>query len=192
VPITTTCPGCGKAIEAPESVAGRKARCPQCGAVVVIPGEPCSMTLQGEPVASAGPVGGAVPVELVAAALSRSATPSPSSSHGSATTIERIAARTSPYGLLRLMAPIVFGLGVGLGAVVFLVGLASLIVVARQGNPLVGVLAFVGGLVLSTLLILGGKVFGDLLRLGADVGDKTRLIAQYLEETASRGSEESV
>jgi len=183
VPITTTCPGCGKAIEAPESAAGRKARCPQCGAVVVIP---------GEPVASAGPVGGAALAELVAAALSRSATPSPSPSHGSATTIDRIAARTSPYGLLRLMAPIVFGLGVGLGAVVFLVGLALLIVVARQGEPIIGVVAFVGGLILLVLLVLGGKIFGDLLRLGADVGDKTRLIAQYLEETASRGSEESV
>ena len=183
MPITTTCGGCGKAIEAPESAAGRKARCPQCGAVVVIP---------GEPVASAGPVGGAAPVELVATALSRSATPSLSSSHGSGTTIERIAARTSPYGLLRLMAPIVFGLGIGLGAVVFLVGLALLIVVAKQGNPLVGVLAFVGGLILLVLLVLSGKVFGNLLRLGADVGDKTRLIAQYLEETASRGSEESV
>ena len=182
MPITTTCGGCGKAIEAPESAAGRKARCPQCGAVVVIP---------GELVASAGPVGGAVPAELVAAALNRSATPSPSPSHGSATTIARLAARTSPYGLLRLMAPIVFGLGVGLGAVVFLVGLASLIVVARQGEPVVGVVAFVGGLILSVLFVLGGKIFGDLLRLGADVGDKTRLIAQYLEETASRESEES-
>ncbi|MGB2755098.1 MAG: hypothetical protein WBD75_11155 [Phycisphaerae bacterium] len=181
MPIATTCRGCGKVIEAPESAAGRKARCPQCGVVVVIP---------GEPVASAGPVGGAVPVELVAAALSRSATPSPS--HGSATTIDRIAARTSPYGLLRLMAPIVFGLGVGFGAIVFLVGLASLIVMARQGEPVVGVVAFVGGLILSVLFVLGGKIFGDLLRLGADVGDKTRLIAQYLEETASRGSEESV
>jgi len=185
MPIATTCRGCGKQIEAPESAAGRKARCPQCGAVVEIP---------GEPVASAGPApagqgGAAAPAELIATALSRSATPSPSPSRGSGTTIDRLAARTSHYGLLRLMAPIVFGLGVGLGAVVFLVGLASLIVVARQGNPLVGVLAFVGGLILSTLLVLGGKVFGDLLRLGADVGDKTRLIAQYLEESASRESE---
>jgi hypothetical protein len=76
--------------------------------------------------------------------------------------------------------------------VVFLVGLALLIVVARQGEPIIGVVAFVGGLILLVLLVLGGKIFGDLLRLGADVGDKTRLIAQYLEETASRGSEESV
>jgi len=184
MPITTTCGGCGKVIEAPESAAGRKARCPQCGAVVVIPGEPCSIKPQGEPAAAAGPVGGAVPVELVAAALRRSATPSPPPSRGSGTTIDRIAARTSPYGLLRLMAPIVFGFGIGLGAMVFLVGLALLIVVAKRGNPLMGVLVFVGGLVLSTLLILGGKIFGDLLRLGADLGDKTRLIAQYLEETA--------
>jgi hypothetical protein len=56
----------------------------------------------------------------------------------------------------------------------------------------VGVLAFVGGLFLATLFVLSGKIFSDLLRLGADVGDKTRLIAQYLEETASRESEESV
>lgn len=59
MPITTTCGGRGKAIEAPESAAGRKARCPQCGVVVV-------MVIPGEPVVSAGPVGGVVPGELVA------------------------------------------------------------------------------------------------------------------------------
>jgi len=170
MPITTTCPGCGKPIEAPDKAAGRKARCPQCGGVVQIPGEPAP--------------GGQPPVEILQSALARSATPSPVP--GSATTIDRLVARTSPYGRLRLMAPILLGLGIGLGGVVFLVGLASLIVVARRGSPLLGVVAFVGGLLVAALLVLGGKILSDLVRLGADLGDKTRFIVQYLEDVQSR------
>ena len=172
MPITTTCPGCGKEMEAPDKAAGRKARCPHCRSVVEIPGE------------AAAASGEAAPTPVLEAALARSATPSPLA--GSATTIERLVARTSPYGLLRLMAPILMGLGVGLGGVVFLVGLASLIVVARQGSPLLGIVAFVGGLVVGALLVLGGKILSDLVRLGADLGDKTRFIVQYLEEAQSR------
>ncbi|HUX02100.1 MAG: hypothetical protein WBD63_05575 [Phycisphaerae bacterium] len=173
MPITTTCPGCGKQMEAPDKAAGRKARCPHCRSVVEIPGE-----------AAAAAPGEAVSAEVVEAALARSATLLPLT--GSATTIDRLVARTSPYGLLRLMAPILLGLGIGLGGVVFLVGLASLIVVARRGSPLLGVVAFVGGLVVAALLVLGGKILSDLVRLGADLGDKTRFIVQYLEETQSR------
>jgi len=171
MPITTTCPGCGKQMEAPDKAAGRKAHCPHCRSVIEIPGE-------------AEAPGEAASAEVVEAALARSATLSPLT--GSATTIDRLVARTSPYGLLRLMAPILLGLGIGLGGVVFLVGLASLIVVARRGSPLLGVVAFVGGLVVAALLVLGGKILSDLVRLGADLGDKTRFIVQYLEEAQSR------
>jgi DNA-directed RNA polymerase subunit M/transcription elongation factor TFIIS len=37
MPITTECPECGKRLKAPDSAAGRKAKCPQCGAAVPIP-----------------------------------------------------------------------------------------------------------------------------------------------------------
>lgn len=37
MPISTECPDCGKQLRAPESAAGKRAKCPQCGGVVPIP-----------------------------------------------------------------------------------------------------------------------------------------------------------
>jgi len=110
----------------------------------------------------------------------------PSATRGPATTIDRMLAQTSPYGSLRLLAPIILGIGIGLGGLVFLAGLAALIVVSMRGSPLAGVGVFVAGLILAVLMILGAKVGSDLLRLGADVGDRTRQILHSLEDSADR------
>ncbi len=37
MPISVTCPECGKGLKAPDSLVGKKAKCPGCGAVVPIP-----------------------------------------------------------------------------------------------------------------------------------------------------------
>jgi DNA-directed RNA polymerase subunit M/transcription elongation factor TFIIS len=39
VPISCQCPSCGKRLKAPDSAAGKKAKCPQCGSSVPIPAE---------------------------------------------------------------------------------------------------------------------------------------------------------
>jgi predicted RNA-binding Zn-ribbon protein involved in translation (DUF1610 family) len=39
VAISCTCPSCGKKLKAPDSAAGKKAKCPQCGNPVQIPAE---------------------------------------------------------------------------------------------------------------------------------------------------------
>lgn len=51
--ISVRCEECGKTLKAPDSAAGKKAKCPQCGAVVAIP----------EPVYDAQEVSDAEPVE---------------------------------------------------------------------------------------------------------------------------------
>jgi len=164
--IEARCPGCGKVIDAPDTAAGQRAKCPHCEAVVEIPSR------SGGPADRAG---------ILAGALSRSATPSPSRESG--TTVDRIFARTSPYRSLRVMAVTVFVLGIGVGSLVFLAGLAALIILSMHGSPLVGVAAFLAGVILAGILIFYGKVLGDLLRLAADVGDRTRQITQYIEKS---------
>lgn len=37
MPIIVKCCDCGKALKAPEALAGKKAKCPDCGAVVLVP-----------------------------------------------------------------------------------------------------------------------------------------------------------
>ena len=37
MPISVKCGDCGKALKAPDALAGKKARCPDCGAVVAVP-----------------------------------------------------------------------------------------------------------------------------------------------------------
>ncbi len=37
MPITVVCQSCKKSLKAPDSAAGKKAKCPQCGTVVVVP-----------------------------------------------------------------------------------------------------------------------------------------------------------
>jgi hypothetical protein len=175
--ITTWCPGCKKRIEAPDKAAGHKAKCPRCGEVVPIPA-----SSEEAPESPAGAAARAV------AALGRSATPSPQS-RTSVTTIERLAARTSPYGRLRVMGTLIFALGIVLGVIIFLLGLAALILVSMRGWPLAGVGVFVAGLLVAGVLFLAAKVAADFIRLGADLGDRTRQIALYLEETARQDDE---
>ena len=92
-------------------------------------------------------------------------------------------ARTSPYGTLRLLAAIIFGVGVTVSILVFLGGLAALVLLATSGQPLLAVGGFIGALVLTVMLFLGSKTASELVRLWADVGDRTRHMAQMLEES---------
>ncbi len=40
MPIETICQGCARKLRVPDEHAGKKARCPQCGMIYVVPGEP--------------------------------------------------------------------------------------------------------------------------------------------------------
>lgn len=205
MPISTRCPGCGQTIAAPDSAAGHKAKCPKCGGVIRIPSTDPAAALAAALSSKAGPGGGAVaevqvmlkeaPGEESAAASEPSPTPSSRSAagHTSTTTIDRMIARTSPYGSLRLMSAIIFGVGVALAAVLLLGGLSGLIIISTQyGQPLIAVGAFVGAAVAALILFVGAKTASDLVRLWADVGDRARQMTQMLEESLSRPKDNSV
>jgi hypothetical protein len=135
------------------------------------------------------------PGEGSPAAAEPSPTPSSRSAagHTSATTIDRMIARTSPYGSLRLMSAIIFGVGVAMAAMLLLGGLAGLIIISTQyGQPLIAVGAFVGAVVGALVLFVGAKTVSDLVRLWADVGDRARQMAQMLEESLSRSKDNSI
>jgi predicted RNA-binding Zn-ribbon protein involved in translation (DUF1610 family) len=62
MPITIQCSGCGKTLTAPDTAAGKKAKCPQCGAITRLPG----------PETAAAPVGGSDPLADALAAQASS------------------------------------------------------------------------------------------------------------------------
>ncbi len=49
MPISVNCSECGKSLKAPDTLAGKKAKCPQCGAVVPIPAAVLDAELIDEP-----------------------------------------------------------------------------------------------------------------------------------------------
>lgn len=210
MPITANCPGCGQVIAAPDSAAGRKARCPHCGAVVDIPvaGAPVqelAVALGRSAQGKVGEAGAAETTNLATAVATppaaeqaltpptsslRATTPrlngSLSSSRTSATTVDRMLARTSPYKGLRLMATIVFGVGATLAVLVAVGGLVGLILVSLSDNPLIGVGVFIGAGLVGAGIFLGAKVLNEVLGLWADVGDRMRQTSQLLEDLLAR------
>lgn len=196
MPISATCPGCGKTISAPDSAAGHKAKCPHCSQVVTFPDDPAA--------ALAAALRSADPAEALAAAAkppevdegAAAPTPTPSrtggvSRHSSTTTVSRMLARTSPYNTLRLLAAVIFGVGIAVSVLAFLGGLGALIVVSMQGIPWAGVGIFVGALVLAVMFFLGAKTVSELVRLWADVGDRARHVAQMFEESLNQPRDDS-
>lgn len=182
MPIAATCPGCGKTISAPDSAAGHKAKCPHCGRVVPFPDNPAAAlaaAVRAEEKAGSGaesPAGhpaGATPTPARAAAPSRHST----------TTVSRMLARTSPYNTLRLLAAIIFGVGITVSVLVLLGALAALVMLATRGRPWEAAGVFAGALILAVMLFLGAKTVSELVRLWADVGDRTRHMAQMFEES---------
>jgi len=182
MPIAATCPGCGKTISAPDSAAGHKAKCPHCGRVVPFPDNPAAAlaaAVRAEEKAGsdaespAGHPAGATPTPARAAAPSRHST----------TTVSRMLARTSPYNTLRLLAAIIFGVGITVSVLVLLGALAALVMLATRGRPWEAAGVFAGALILAVMLFLGAKTVSELVRLWADVGDRTRHMAQMFEES---------
>ena len=180
MPISATCPGCGKIISAPDSAAGHKAKCPQCGEVVTFPDDP------------AAALAAAVAAEGAAAPTPAPARAGGPSKQSSTTTVSRMLARTSPYDTLRLLAAIIFGVGIAVSVLVFLGGLGALVLLATtRDNPWIAVGAFAGALILAPMLFLGAKTASELVRLWADVGDRTRHVAQMLEESLNQPRDNS-
>ena len=191
--ITATCSACGRSVSAPDAAAGRKARCPHCGGVVDIPAASPAAALNrgaerraGEPVATAV----ATPTPAAAAVTPRERSSVIRNGSGSSTrastAIERIAARTSPYGPLRLLATVLYGMGIALALAVIVGGLAALVIVSISGYPAIGVGVFAGGLVVGLVIFLGAKTLNELLRLWADVGDRMRQMVQMLDDSLAR------
>lgn len=196
MPISTTCPGCGKVISAPESAAGHKARCPQCKAVVEIPAAGAAGDAAADLAAALAAKAPAPPAEAApggtsgeGAAGETSPTPSRSGSRSSRlanTTVDRMLARTSPYDSLRLMGAVIFGVGITLAVLALLGGLGGLVVLSTAGSPWAGVGSFIGALVLAVVFLLGAKTLSELLRLWADVGDRARHMTQMFEDSLNR------
>lgn len=215
MPITARCPGCGKNITGPDSAVGRRAKCPDCGAVVTFTAgrsavDELAAAVQGgaaPALASAG-ADSSPPASALAAtataekspppslAASTPPTPSrlgPSSKSTRATTvIGRLATKTSPYGTLRLLSVVTLVVGVVLAAIAALAGIAGLIMISMQGQPLIGVGVFLGCFAVAAILFLAGKIGSEMLRLWADVGDRARQITQLLEELASRDRDDTL
>ena len=194
MPISATCSGCGKTISAPDSAAGHKAKCPQCGQVVTFSEDPAAALAAAVKAEERAKPTAESPADVLAekpsgqaADSAAAAVPTPArsgapSKHSTAT-VSRMLARTSPYGTLRLLAAILFGVGMTVSILVFLTGLGALVMLATGGNPWIAVGVFVGALILTVTLFLGAKTVSELLRLWADVGDRTRHMAQMLEES---------
>ena len=188
--VTTKCPGCQKTIAAPDSAAGHKARCPDCGAIVEIPGAASPRSDAAQPAAT--------PSDLPVTPVVISANDRPSAvrngSHSptrSTTAVGRLMLRTSPYGMLRTLASAIFGVGIALASLVFLGGLTALIVLSVGGQPKIGIGSFVGGLILAGLLLLWTRIVNEVLRLWADVGDRMRQMTAMLEDSLNRPRDES-
>src|SRR5439155_27210232 len=70
MPISIKCPECGRKLNAPDSAAGRRARCPQCKAVVTLPAAGTQVgdeVLDAEPVSAppqAAGIGAAPPIPM--------------------------------------------------------------------------------------------------------------------------------
>lgn len=192
-------------IAAPDSAAGRKARCPHCAAVMDIPALAAAVhdvaASSGRPVhARVGEAGGAAAAAAVATppaaeqALTpplaglRAPTPRSSGSLSStrATTIDRLVARRSPYKGLRLIAAVTFGLGATLAVLLFLGGLVSLILVSMAGRPEIGAGVFLGSVVVAGAVFLGARILNEMLSLLADLGDRMRQMTQLLEDSLAR------
>jgi len=189
MPISATCSGCGKTIAAPDSAAGHKAKCPQCGQVVVFRNDPAAALAAAVKAEERAKPSAESPAERHSAGAADSALAAPTParigapSKHSTTTVSRMLARTSPYGTLRLLAAIIFGVGITVSVLVFLAGLGGLILLATSGNPWPAVGAFIGSLIVAVMMLLGAKTMSELVRLWADVGDRTRHMAQMLEES---------
>ncbi len=69
--IAVSCKGCGKRFRAPAAAAGRRGKCPQCGAAIEVP----HASEAAPPVVTARPVAGAAQGAPVAAALPAASTP---------------------------------------------------------------------------------------------------------------------
>jgi len=206
MPVSATCPGCGKRLSGPDSAAGHKARCPQCGQVVQFPSaggaaapgarpSPANALAEALAQASAEPAAPPAAAEPAAAEPAAKETPSGATptpgrdgsvSRHSTTTVSRMVARASPYQTLRLLGVIIYGVGIAVAALVFLGGLAALIFMASAGTPGLAVAVFVGALIAAALVFLLGKTAGELIRLWADVGDRARHIAQMFEDSFLR------
>jgi hypothetical protein len=191
---------------APDSAAGRKAKCRHCGGVIDISADHAAVSDLAAAVsqfseakaggAAAGPAPAATPAPQPAAETAQPPAERPSSvrngssTRGSGTVIDRMIARTSPYGGLRLLSAIIYGVGIALAALSFLGGVTGLVILSMSVNPWVGVGTFVGALILTAVIFIAAKAASELLRLWADVGDRMRHVSQMLEESLNRQRDE--
>lgn len=192
-------------VAAPDSAAGRKARCPHCAAVMDIPAlatavhdvaasasRPAHARVGETGVPAAGAAVATPPTAEQALtpplAGLRAPTPRSNSSLSAtrATTIDRLLGRRSPYKGLRLMGAVAFGLGATLAVLLFLGGLVSLILVSMAGNPLLGAGVFLGAIVVGGAVFLGARILNEMLSLWADLGDRMRQMTQLLEDSLAR------
>ena len=135
MPIAVTCGGCGKRLKVPDSAAGKRGKCPQCGATVPIPEaeiEPLPLKA-AEPVAvqrvAAAPVAVmAPPVQNVQAVAVRVEAPRRGSGLGLAACILGVLA------FVICWVPLIGLIGVPLSALGLILGLIGLLVaILRKG-----------------------------------------------------------
>jgi hypothetical protein len=210
MPITTKCPSCGQTIAAPDYAAGHKARCPHCRAVMEIPdpaGAKVAAALAHEALVheAAPSAAEALAMETrraavaLATATPRTNPPSPSSVRTpsrsglrSSTIIDRMILRTSPYGTLRTLGSVIFGVGIVMTVLVFFGGVGTMLVLAIGGRPVIGLAILGGAVVLAFLMGVAAKTLHELIRLAADVGDRARQTQMMLDDLANHPRDETL
>jgi hypothetical protein len=167
--ITVACPSCGRKLHAPDSLAGRKAKCPQCGKVVTVTAsnEPAaSSQSQSQVSGSKRPAPHADEAFVPASSQSQSAKPRSPVEDAEDSYDEKIRESHSDmddesFAIPPAKSRVAFGLGLPaliLGIIAFLFGLVPLL--ALVSKPLGG-LSFLG-----IFGILGISLGGLALLLG--------------------------
>lgn len=80
MPIKVVCSGCKKALNAPDSMAGKKVRCPGCQQVIDVP--PPLKAYQGDTKMAPKPAGAPAPPKPAAPGMTPAGPPTPNSAAG--------------------------------------------------------------------------------------------------------------
>lgn len=214
--ITVTCSQCAKTFKAPDTAAGRKARCPSCGHAFEIP-KP-GAEIPAAQATTAGPPGKPVvpepvipePVRVESAPLQVAARPVEAAAappegaeaeQEAFISVPPVGVQT-PTGLsagaralarraLRWHRKLAAGAriaGFVLGGLCLVLGITGMMVLALRGRALLlpALGTFLGMLVLAITLALGGLIARHVLLILADLGEVVHRQQQLLDEINDR------
>ena len=200
--ITVTCSQCAKTFKAPDTAAGRKARCPGCGHALEIP-KPAAETPAAKATKADRPGKPVVPEPVIPEPVRVAAAPpkgaeaeqdefisvppigvqTPTGLSAGARALARRAQRSH-----RKLGEVARIAGFILGGLCLVLGITGMMVLALRGRALLlpALGAFLGMLVLAITLALGGLMARQVLLILADLGEVVHRQQQLLDEINDR------